>query len=323
MSVVLLGTSLTPAVTGNAAVLHISSSKFVTVKDPYGNPVKHAQVYLFDINSKKYQVYYTDDNGVVKLPDLPVGTFGNWYLEVIKKDYTTGLIYHYLRRYSDVGAEITCDVGTDLIITITYKFEPTMLEVWARGVYQWLPNWLKPAAEWFGNVYGWTKKQLITLLWNVLAKKHLEAQGVKVTSIVYDEATNELKISYHQKDVEPITAAVVIVVVITLAVAAILTAPYIADIVASLTGAKIVEESARQTEAYNDMMEVVRQAYEQGAIDKETYEKAVENITETIKWQQTNLPSVTFNWYQVVSVLAIVLVIFLVITIIRTLRGRE
>jgi len=320
MSVQLIGTTLTPAETGNAVVLYVSSSKFVTVKDPAGNPVKRAQVYMFDINSKKYQVYYTDDNGVVKLPDLPVETFGNWYIEVIKKDYDTGIIYHYLKKYSETPSEITCETGTDLIVTVTYKFEPTALENWAKGAYEWLPDWLKPVANWFGNVYGWTKKQLIELLWNVLAKKHFEGQGVKVTSIVYDEATNELKISYHQKDIEPVTAITVIVVVTVLAVTAIFATPYIADMVSSLTGAKVVEEASKQNEVYKDMLDTITKAYEQGAIDKDTYEKAVENITETIKWQQSNLPKYTIPWSEIVTVLGIGLVIWLVISLIKTIR---
>jgi len=318
MSLLLLGTSTPANTTGNAVAIYVSSSRTITVKDQSGNPIPYAQVILFDLHSKKSQVYYTDGNGVVKLPDIPIATWGDWFIEVIKKDYNTGLIYHYLSRYGEAPSTITCQSGTQLIVTITLQFEPTPLENWAKSVYSWLPDPLKPVANWLGNSYGWTKKQVITLLWNVLAKKYLEPQGAKVTSIVYDESTNQLQISYYQGDVEPLTLGILFWITVILAIVTCIVTPYIRDIVASLTGAKVVEEQTKQNQAYSDMLNALNNARLQGIIDDETYRKAVLNITDSIKWQQQNLPSITIPWGQIVSTISVIMVMWLMITLIKT-----
>lgn len=296
--------------------IFIASSVRVNVVDYLNRPLPFAKVELIDIKSQKKYTYFTDANGVVKLPDLHT-THGQWIIEVFKKDYATNNIHYYVSTFNFAPQTIICSYASRFIVTLELQMVPGWVSDIGKALTDVLPEPFKSFAKWLGTTFGFASSSLQNYAWNAYIYKQLEQSGAKVTSVLYDPSTSTLKISAVVEDPVPIVVTILIIIGV---IAGIFT---IGQVMVSYFDLKAEEEKTRQTGVISKISEDVNKARQQGAISEDTYKDIMNNLVNNIRdWQKSNL-GVT-DWFSILlNIIPIaigVLVIILIISLVSAIK---
>jgi len=311
-SVVLLGGPTAPNFQG-AVQIYVSSSVTVTVTDYRGNPIPYAHVDLCNVNTRQRYTYYADANGVARLPSY--AGYGQWIIEVYKKDYATGNVHYYVGTFDFTSKTISCYYGSRFIVTVALEPRAGWLEDVGKAITDWLPEPLKTVAKWIGNSVGWASKQAQNFIWNFYLKKQLEQTDYRITSVYYDPDANKIYVSYAVSDLPPLVALAIIALIAILGVT-------VGWVTVNYFSVKVEEERTKQTEILKDIQNQITQARESGAISEDTYRQLMSEFFNSLSnWQKSATgPSLMDVLVYAIPAIIAVSVMILMVSIIRAVR---
>ena len=76
----------------------------------------------------------------------------------------------------------------------------------------------------------------------------------------------------------------------------------------------------KQEEIKKDLIDKLTEQYEKGNISKETFEECLKLLTEAIYYQRDSTPTAMID-YGLMGLISLVLVIFILISLIRSVKG--
>jgi hypothetical protein len=324
--VVLLGTNLAPSTRGNAIVVKATSTVKLTIVDEAGNPVPFAAVNLLNLNNGRLYNFTADVNGVCNIPDRPTGTYGKWALEVYKLDPARQLVaYAIVQDFNFTDQVVVCKWAKNFLVEVSINF-PKGDDFVVRGLKNasaCLPEPLKTLANWLVGAYGWASDQVHNFVLSMYINEIRNKIGGSVAYVRQEEDT--LKIGFSVGYGSPIAflAVLPIIVPIVVSICATIIAYFISIAVIAWSPAKTYEAQQKLIEQQQQFLNQASQAYQQGAITKEQLDQIVKAITEAISNYKNNIPPAGINIADIITLAVVVLVLILVISLIRAVRGKE
>jgi len=222
--------------------------------------------------------YEADREGVCKIPIRETGKEG-WgdycivchYQDPVKRTVAVGVIDPYDFKDYIVKAPEVDRAGLDL----TGKVKDW--EAFTREVAGRMPRVSAGNAVRFGGYYGWKSRETADHTVTFLRSYLVRVASAEVVQVGYDLDKDEIYVTVCSRQGSPIAWAPVL----TLVTLIVLLIGFVAWTVKEWKHdeAEVVKWEKEEAEAIERTIKVLHDLYEAGAIDKETFEKAVENVT--------------------------------------------
>jgi uncharacterized membrane protein len=322
--VYLLGTSIAPATKTGAVILRVTgSSPKLTIIDESGKAVPYAQVNLFDQQSLKIYTFQADKDGIVTLPDRINENYGKWLLEVVKYDYDRGVVnYALIQDYDWTDKEVKCVTARNVYVELqlnAVKTDTSFQDI-VKNAYQWLPAPLKAFADYLYRTLGWVHDAVINLVLGYLVHQAVNRQGGNATLV--KQEGDKFRIGFTVGFSSPIAWMAVLPVIASIIkwLIAFGIAFVVSQIFISWSPSKAAEVAKEREAVATSLLDKLKEAYDKGEIDKETYEQCYKLIVEKYKGLNANQPAFAVDW-GLTAMLGLVVAMMIVIALIKTLRG--
>jgi len=321
--VYLLGTNMKPSTRGNAVALRISSSVRLSVVDNTGNKVPYAKVNLYDQQTMKIYSYTAGSDGTVVIPERVTGEYGRWVLEVVKYDPDRQIVcYGLVNDFNFQQQEVKCTWARQVYVELhlnAVKTDPQWLEN-LKSVVSWLTKPVQDFVKWLAPKLGWESETINAVMVQVI-HEIINKNGGNVVLVKQDG--DKLKIGFIVGYGSPIAFAAVLPIIASIIkyLIAFGIAFIVSQIVMQFSPVKVAEVQKELAEQQAKIVERLKEAYNSGAISKDTYEAALKNYSEAYKVMNQNLPSYVISPTALITLITIILILIFVISMIKTVRG--
>jgi len=272
------------------------------------------------------ELYTTDINGEVRLPDLRQGERGKAILEIEKKT-ATGNMYYYCEAWNGNAKKIVVPYGYAFMVTVEIKLID--LKAWLSQVYsEAYPDAPPGAGEMLWKYFVWINNQP----WDVNTKKY-HMKNV-VSALVHDlicrnvenyaDALNRIigiDINYDQQKIiltlRPGVDPWLILAIVGLIVGGTVLYKLMDYLTVKVAYEKAVEETKTQQEIINEILNGIQQ----GIISKEVGEEIIRKITEYSQGMSRSTQDVVSGASNVLMTVVAILPLLLIAMLIKSIRG--
>jgi uncharacterized membrane protein len=322
--VYLLGTTLAPGTRGNAVALKLSSTVKVSVLDEAGNALPFANVNVIDMDSGKIYHYVAGADGVCEIPDRPTADYGRWAIEAFKVDHDRQLVaYGLIAPWDYANTQITCKWARNFIVEVTLNFAKSDNAVInaIKNAQRQLPEPLKTFTDWLVSVYDWASDQVF----NAVLPLYINKIKNSAPNVAYvRQEADTLKVGYTIGYMSPFSIVITPLAAIVLILLAIFTtiSVYFASVaITAWSPSKVLEMQQKVLQQQQNLLNQLNQAYQQGALNKDQYNQAVQNITGAYRDYLNNIPKLIPTDMGLLAIIGIVVTIIIIIALIKALKG--
>lgn len=300
--VYLLGTTIAPATRGNALTVRWSSStpkiKFI---DELEKPIVGAQLVLYDCQSNKSFKYTSDSEGVFTIPSRILDTHGYWIAEMMKIDFDRRLVaYGCIPDYDFTDKTVKTTWMNTIQTTVEFATE-TGFDTVMKAITDCMPEPFRICVRTIAGWLGWLEARTVNLILGWFAPYASKQSGVRITSMIYDPDTRRVKANLTIAPFEsPIAIPAIIISLLKffgILIAIVSIVHVIGTVITKYEEARIVEERRRIEEQKTEQMKTITEAREKGLISEEVAEKALTEVTESMKYQYEGTPKTWLEKY--------------------------
>jgi hypothetical protein len=272
-------------------------------------------------------VYTADASGVCEIPERVTSDYGRWVLEVIKTEPDTQtVVYGFVENFKFENVTVNCKRARNLRVELVLNNPLTDVNCVnaIKNCYTALSPACRAFVDWLVSQYGWSSDVVFNTVLYLWANEQINKNGGNLCFIKQEGDTLKLVASVGYGS--PILWGVVIHQILTRVIpwiAGTIATYFISKAIESWSPAKTVEQQKELINQQNHMIDKLNQAYNQGALTKDQYNEAVNNITGAQKNFANNVPKYpTIDLTGILSMVTVVLVLILVISLIKAFKSK-
>jgi hypothetical protein len=180
--------------------------------------------------------------------------------------------------------EFQTETGFDTVLQAITDLMPEPFRTVVRAIAGWL---------------GWLEARVVNLILGWFAPYASKQSGVRITSMIYDPDTKRVKVNLTIAPFEsPIAIPATIIALLKffgILIAVVSVIHVIGTVISKYEEARIMEERRRIEEQKTEQMQTLTEAREKDLISEEAYEKAVTEVTESMRYQYEGTP---MTWWE-------------------------